>query len=211
MSMEQSVMRTMLLPGLFAAVRDNIDQLNDPPNLFELGRVYLWDDEVVTAPAHAAEPGAVLPHEPEALGIVLSGPLQSEDWTRVGRATDFYTLKGIGHAADAASEGHCAARRRRRHVPVPASRQRRGRPRCRARASWHAAPDVAATGIEDLELMARSTWSAWRVALPSGRSRTSAPIRRSRRTWVSSAATCRRLTWWRSRARRRQAHCDVRV
>ena len=78
MSVEQSVMRTMLLPGLFAAVRDDVDQLNEPPNLFELGRVYLWDDEVVAAPAHAAEPGAVLPHEPEALAIVLSGPLQPE-------------------------------------------------------------------------------------------------------------------------------------
>jgi len=95
MSVEQSVMRTMLLPGLFAAVRDNLDHLNDPPNLFELGRVYLWDDEVVGAPAHAAEPGAVLPHEPEALAIVLSGPLQSEHWTRAGRPTDFHTLKGI--------------------------------------------------------------------------------------------------------------------
>ena len=63
MSVEQSVMRTMLLPGLLGAVRDNIDRLNDPPNLFEIGKVYLWD-EPVAAPAHAAEPGAVLPHEP---------------------------------------------------------------------------------------------------------------------------------------------------
>jgi phenylalanyl-tRNA synthetase beta chain len=85
----------MLLPGLLSAVRENVAHLNDPPNLFELGCVYLWDDEVVAAPAHAAEPDAVLPHEPEALGIVLSGPLQTEDWTRAGRPTDFYTLKGI--------------------------------------------------------------------------------------------------------------------
>jgi phenylalanyl-tRNA synthetase beta chain len=110
MSVEQSVMRTMLLPGLFSAVRDNVDHLNDPPNLFELGCVYLWDDEVVTAPAHAAEPGAVLPHEPEALGIVLSGPLQIEEWTRGGRPTDFYTLKGIVESAlrTLRLEGHFA-------------------------------------------------------------------------------------------------------
>jgi phenylalanyl-tRNA synthetase beta chain len=95
MSVEQSVMRTTLLPGLAAAVRDNLDHLNDPPNLFEIGRVYLWDDQVVSAPAHAAEPGAVLPHEPEALGIILSGPLQPENWTGVGRPTDFYTLEGV--------------------------------------------------------------------------------------------------------------------
>jgi len=99
MSVEQSVMRTMLLPGLVAAVRENIDHLNDPPNLFELGRVYLWDGETSPAPAHAAEPGAVLPHEPEALGIVLSGPVQPENWTGARRPADFFTLKGIVEAA----------------------------------------------------------------------------------------------------------------
>ena len=93
MSVEQSVLRTMLLPGLLKAVRDNLDRLNDPPNLFEIGKVYLWD-EPVPAPAHAAEPGAVLPHEPEVVGIVLSGPLEAENWTGAGRPTDFYTLKG---------------------------------------------------------------------------------------------------------------------
>ena len=102
MSVEQSVMRTMLLPGLLAAVRDNIDHLNDPPNLFEIGKVYLWDDETVPAPAHAAEPGAVLPHEPEALAIVLSGPLEGENWTGAARPTDLYTLKGLVDAALAA-------------------------------------------------------------------------------------------------------------
>jgi phenylalanyl-tRNA synthetase beta chain len=93
MSVEQSVMRTMLLPGLLKTVKDNVDRLNDPPNIFEIGKVYLWD-EPVPAPAHAAEPGAVLPHEPEAVGIVLSGPLEAEHWTGGGRPTDFYTLKG---------------------------------------------------------------------------------------------------------------------
>ena len=43
MSVDQSVMRTMLLPGLLKTVRDNLDRLNDPPNLFEIGKVYLWD------------------------------------------------------------------------------------------------------------------------------------------------------------------------
>ncbi len=101
MSVEQSVMRTMLLPGLLGAVRDNIDRLNEPPNLFEIGKVYLWD-EPAPAPAHAAEPGAMLPHEPEALGIVLSGPLETDNWTGAGRATDFHTLKGAVDAALAA-------------------------------------------------------------------------------------------------------------
>jgi phenylalanyl-tRNA synthetase beta chain len=94
MSVEQSVMRTSMLPGLLATVRDNLDRLNDPPNLFELGRVYLWDDAVSEAPAHAAEPGAVLPHEREEVGVVLAGPLHDEHWTGGARRTDFYTLKG---------------------------------------------------------------------------------------------------------------------
>jgi phenylalanyl-tRNA synthetase beta chain len=98
MSVEQSVMRTMLLPGLLRAVHDNVDRLNDPPNLFEIGRVYLWDEPVV-APSHAAEAGAMLPHEPEALAIVLSGPLLPESWTGTRRPTDFYTLKGVVEAA----------------------------------------------------------------------------------------------------------------
>ena len=99
MSVEQSVMRTMLLPGLMGAVSANVDRLNDPPNLFEIGNVYLWDDQATPAPAHAAEPGAVLPHEPEAIGIVLTGPLHAANWTGLGRTTDFSTLKGVVEAA----------------------------------------------------------------------------------------------------------------
>jgi phenylalanyl-tRNA synthetase beta chain len=98
MSVEQSVMRTSLLPGLIGALRDNIARLNDPPNLFELGRVYLWDDEVSPAPAHAAEPGVVLPHEPESVAIVLSSPLRPEAWTAGSRAADFFALKGVVEA-----------------------------------------------------------------------------------------------------------------
>jgi phenylalanyl-tRNA synthetase beta chain len=101
MSVEQSVMRTMTLPGLLGVVRANIDRLNDPPNIFEIGRVYLWD-EPVPAPAHAAEPGAMLPHEPEVVGIVLAGPLEAENWTGACRPTDFYTLKGVVDAMLAA-------------------------------------------------------------------------------------------------------------
>jgi len=98
MSVEQSVMRTMLLPGLLGAVRDNLSRLNAPPSIFELGKVYLWDDEVVAAPAHAAEPGAVLPHEPEAVEIVVAGPLQPESWTAAPRPADFFALKGVVEA-----------------------------------------------------------------------------------------------------------------
>ena len=102
MSVEQSVMRTMLLPGLLGAVRDNIDRQNDPPNLFEHRQASSCGTSAVPAPEHAAESGAMLPHEPEAVGIVLCGPLQAENWTGIGRPTDFYTLKGVVDAMLAA-------------------------------------------------------------------------------------------------------------
>jgi phenylalanyl-tRNA synthetase beta chain len=94
MSIEQSVMRTMLLPGMLQAVSANVDRLNDPPSIFEIGKVYLWD-EPVPAPEHAAEPGAVLPHEPEIVAVVMAGRQHAEAWTGPARATDFYTLKGV--------------------------------------------------------------------------------------------------------------------
>ncbi len=110
MSTEQSVMRTSLLPGLVGALRDNISRLNDPPNLFEIGRVYLWDDQSSPAPPHAAEPGVMLPHEPEAVAIVLSDPLQPASWTATPRPTDFFTLKGVVEAlfADLSLQGEFA-------------------------------------------------------------------------------------------------------
>ena len=102
MSVEQSVMRTTLLPSLLAALRDNIDRLNDPPNLFELGKVYLWDDEASPAPPHAAQPGVMLPHEPEYACIVVTSPTRPASWTAPTRPADFYTLKGVVEALLAA-------------------------------------------------------------------------------------------------------------
>ena len=102
MSGDQSVMRTTLLSGLIGALRDNTSRLNDPPNLFELGRVYLWDEHVSSAPPHAAEPGVILPHELEAVALVVTCPVRSDAWTGAARAVDFYTLKGVVEALLAA-------------------------------------------------------------------------------------------------------------
>ncbi len=159
MSVEQSVMRTMLLPGLLGAVRDNLSRLNEPPSIFELGKVYLWDDEVVAAPAHAAEPGAVLPHEPEALGIVIAGPLQPESWTAAPRAADFFALKGVveatlgalGLEAEFAAPGESAA-----HFPYlhPGKSATVSVPRAGGvGVAGMLRPDVAAAyGVEDIEV-----------------------------------------------------------
>ncbi|MEZ5126127.1 MAG: phenylalanine--tRNA ligase subunit beta [Thermoleophilia bacterium] len=102
MSVEQSVMRTSLLPGLLTTVRDNLARLNEPPNLVELGRVYLWDEQASPAPPHAAEPGVMLPHELEAVGMVVTGPARAHAWTGAARTADFYTLKGVVEALLAA-------------------------------------------------------------------------------------------------------------
>ena len=145
MSAEQSVMRTMLLPGLVATVRDNLDRLNDPPTCSSWG-VSTCGTSRAPAPDHAAEPGALLPREAEALGIVMSGPVHPENWTGLGRPTDFFTLKGVievalravGLEASFAALGDQAGR-----VPVPAPRQGGGRQRARYRRyrrARHAAP-----------------------------------------------------------------------
>ena len=84
MSVEQSVMRTMLLPGLLGAVRDNLDRLADRVGVFELGRVYLPGtrrDVPAPVPGRKDTPAPWLPHEPETVGIVLCGPLAAESWT----------------------------------------------------------------------------------------------------------------------------------
>jgi phenylalanyl-tRNA synthetase beta chain len=41
----------------------------------------------------------VLPHEAEAVSIVLSGRTYPENWTGLGRPNDFYTLKGVVETA----------------------------------------------------------------------------------------------------------------
>ena len=200
MSVEQSVLRTMLLPGLLKAVRDNLDRLNDPPNLFEIGKVYLWD-EPVPAPAHAAEPGAVLPHEPEVVGIVLSGPLEAENWTGAGRPTDFYTLKGCVDAllASVGLQGEYGPLgEQAQHFPylhpgktALVSVKGVGGRACSGSCARTSPPPTASTTSPST--WPRSTAASRKQRCRPRRSRTSAPTRRPRRTSPSSSPeTCRR-------------------
>jgi phenylalanyl-tRNA synthetase beta chain len=96
MSAEQAVMRTTLLPGLLGALHENLTRQKRALQLFEGGHIYLEDDQTVPAPAHAAGGVPVsLPHEPEMVGLALLGPLHPENWTGLGRPTDYYALKGV--------------------------------------------------------------------------------------------------------------------
>ena len=80
-SIEQSIMRASLLPGLLQVTKYNIDHQNHRIAGFEIGRVHFKD---------------VLQYkEPSVLGIVLSGPCELSNWNEKPRHYDFFDMKGI--------------------------------------------------------------------------------------------------------------------
>jgi phenylalanyl-tRNA synthetase beta chain len=102
MSAEQSVMRTLLLPGLLGVVAANLDRQAERAGVFELGRVYLRSrggDAAASAlahvPGHKDTPPPWPADERETVGIALCGPVAAEGWTGASRVTDFYTIKGF--------------------------------------------------------------------------------------------------------------------
>ena len=206
MSVEQSVMRTMLLPGLLGAVRDNLDRLNEPPNLFEIGKVYLWDEPVAGAGArrrarrHAAARAGGARHR--ALRAARAGELDRRG--PGDRLLHAQGRRGHGAGCRAPARRVRAARRRRGALPVPAPRQGRAREPCPAPAGWARSGSSARTWPPPSASTTRpctsrrSTWTAsLRQRSRRRRSRTSARIRRPRRTSPSwSAGTCRRRRSW---------------
>lgn len=82
LSVEQSVMRTMLLPGLLGVAAHNLSQRNVRVHVFELGKVFL----------PTAGP---LPDEKRKLGVLLMGEWDEEAWNRVEVPTDYYLIKGV--------------------------------------------------------------------------------------------------------------------
>lgn len=80
-SIEQSILRTSLLPGLLSVVKLNHDRQN--PNLsgFEIGRIHWKDGEHY--------------EEQSVLGLVLTGKSSPHHWSEKGRDVDFFDLKGI--------------------------------------------------------------------------------------------------------------------
>ena len=80
LTVEQSVMRTSLLPSLLEAAQTNLRRGNQAVRLFDLSRVFF-----------AGTP----PLEPEHLGAVVFGPWDDSVWAGQGREADFYDLKGV--------------------------------------------------------------------------------------------------------------------
>jgi phenylalanyl-tRNA synthetase beta chain len=81
MSVDQSVMRTSLLPNLLAAVARNLKYDVPDVQLFEVGHVFL------------AREGQQLPAEPTRVAGVLAG--RRPGWLKPGDEVDFFDLKGV--------------------------------------------------------------------------------------------------------------------
>jgi phenylalanyl-tRNA synthetase beta chain len=80
-SMDQSVMRPSLLPGLLSIIRDNEDHGIESTCGFEVGRVHFTAKEKYLEPPVAA--------------IFLTGKRTPEHWETKSPSVDFFDLKGI--------------------------------------------------------------------------------------------------------------------
>jgi phenylalanyl-tRNA synthetase beta chain len=81
LSIDQSVMRTSLMPGLLSSARLNAMRGQYNLRIFEWGKIFLQGDEE-------------LPHEKEFLAALLSGKVSSHQWYQAPREVDFFDIKG---------------------------------------------------------------------------------------------------------------------
>ncbi|MGN4074268.1 phenylalanine--tRNA ligase subunit beta, partial [Burkholderia gladioli] len=84
-----SVMRTTLFGSLVSVLRHNLNRRADRVRVFETGRVYLADAEVV-----AAELSVEGYRQPKRVGALAYGPLLDEQWGAPTRQVDFFDVKG---------------------------------------------------------------------------------------------------------------------
>jgi len=82
LTVDESILRPSLLPGLVASAARNVARRNLSVRLFEVGRCFVPRET------------NLLPEEPLRLGIVLHGPTPQE-WHTPSRELDFFDLKGI--------------------------------------------------------------------------------------------------------------------
>lgn len=80
-SVEQSILRTSLLPGLLQLVKHNIAHQNHDISGFEMGRIHFKNEGQYK--------------EQSVAGIILTGKAQPHAWDAKDRDSDFYDLKGI--------------------------------------------------------------------------------------------------------------------
>ncbi|MBW2609019.1 MAG: phenylalanine--tRNA ligase subunit beta [Deltaproteobacteria bacterium] len=82
LTIDQSVMRTSLIPGLLSVVKNNITHGETDLKLFEWGKIFLHSD--------AGE----LPDEKVFLAAIMTGLYKRKEWYNKDRDTDFYDIKG---------------------------------------------------------------------------------------------------------------------
>lgn len=80
-SVEQSILRTSLLPGLLQAVKYNSDHQNQDMSCFEIGRIHFKEEDKYKEQSLAS--------------ILLTGKKAPMHWSRSSENVDFYDLKGI--------------------------------------------------------------------------------------------------------------------
>ncbi len=82
LTVDESILRPSLLPGLVASAARNVARRNTCVRLFEVGRCFVPRET------------NLLPEEPLRLGIVIHGPTPQE-WHTPSRELDFFDLKGV--------------------------------------------------------------------------------------------------------------------
>ena len=80
-SVEQSILRTSLLPGLLQVIKYNYDHQVRDISGFEVGRIHFKKDEQYK--------------EQSVAGIILTGKVRSHHWEEKPHDVEFYDLKGI--------------------------------------------------------------------------------------------------------------------
>jgi len=85
MSEDRSVLRTGLVPGLMGIAAYNRNRKNHDVSIFEIGSVFLTDEDELTR----------LPRENHRLAALLTGSRSEAQWNRQAEAYDFYDAKGI--------------------------------------------------------------------------------------------------------------------
>ncbi|MBN1627747.1 MAG: phenylalanine--tRNA ligase subunit beta [Deltaproteobacteria bacterium] len=82
LTVDQSVMRTSILPGLLDTIKENIDNGEQGLRLFEWGNIFVRRDN------------APLPVEKIVLAGIMTGQYEQKAWYNTVRETDFFDIKG---------------------------------------------------------------------------------------------------------------------
>ncbi len=81
LTVDQSVMRTSLIPGMLGIMKENIAYGEKDLKLFEWGEVFI-------------DNGEGLPHEKLSLAGLVTGLYRPKEWYEEARKVDFYDIKG---------------------------------------------------------------------------------------------------------------------